>query len=124
MASGKKGTVVTLLPLGYLACRRALERLHRFQDLLRHRERWATEIDLAQPLEKLLPHPLPKDNFQMSQLIDREINRLIPTVHAILQRAEINTKWIIRSEDPAEEQSRDLVYEYFELSQKNKQRNF
>lgn len=39
---------------GYWRTREKIARAKRFQDLIRHKERWATEIDRAAPLEKLI----------------------------------------------------------------------
>src|ERR1700719_1324692 len=41
---------------GYFHCRKALKRVKCFQDLIRHKERWAGDLDLAQPLEELIPN--------------------------------------------------------------------
>ena len=47
---------------------------------MRHRERWAEHLELARPLEELIPEAKNAEAFKRHQLIEREINRLIPVV--------------------------------------------
>lgn len=83
---------------GYFQCRRILDRLRRFQDLVRHDQRWGSEIAHARPLEQLLP-PETKPEHRGTE-IDRQIRRLIPLVVRDLKRAGIPTRstWRIPEE--------------------------
>lgn len=61
---------------GYFHTKLKLTRMVRLRDLIFHKERWATHIDLAQPLEKLFPG----ENLQVcthptTQRIDQEIRQ-------------------------------------------------
>lgn len=104
---------------GYWRCRRVLRRLHEFQDLVRHLERWATDVENARPIEELLPKGTdtsPANAFRVHQLIERQINRLIPLVSRYLSAAAINTRARFRYRGyPADEwREGDLVAGYFE----------
>lgn len=80
---------VPLLKPGYFECGKILERLHRFQDLVRHHQRRGTQLSLARPLEKLLPSGAPEG--YRYEVIEQEINRLVPLVGSALYHAEIWT---------------------------------
>ena len=100
-----------VLSPGYFACRRAIDRLGRFQDLARHHQGWAHQIDFARPLDQLLP-----GGYKPAQepwVIQRELNRLIPAVLFCLQDAGIPTTVIHRH--GASEHRSDLIANYFEL---------
>ena len=104
---------------GYWRCRQVLRRLHEFQDLVRHRERWAPDIEIARPLEELLPKGTdisPANGFRVIQLIERQINRLIPIVSRNLLRGGINTRIRCRVRNHPQDEWRevDLVLGYFE----------
>jgi hypothetical protein len=75
-------------PPGYFATQAIINDLQRFQNLLRHHQRWATQIDFAPPIEQLIP-----DITDTNQrwLIEREINRLIPIIKEHLKNANIGT---------------------------------
>src|SRR5208283_2153182 len=133
------------LTTGYFECKKRIERLKRFQNLLRHREKWAHQLDFAPPLERLIPEisePVPDGersgympNLNRDQLravrepvvIDREINRLIPMVHAYLNVVNIKTIYTQTSQfrdfDESERPMRreterhfDAVLDYFSIS--------
>jgi len=73
--------------VGYGAAKRTIKRLRRFQDLVRHHQRWASELQHARPLEELLPPNTP-ENHQRAE-IARQINRLIPMVVNDIRRVGI-----------------------------------
>jgi hypothetical protein len=105
------------LPLpGFWRTKTKLHRARRLQDLIRHRERWAGDIDLAQPLEKLLPD-FPPD--KRSAVLDQEINRLLRVVHWDLNSYGVPTAYIF--EDPydqtgsPEKKKYDIILDYFRL---------
>src|SRR5919108_5721020 len=107
---------------GYIQCERILKRLHRFQDLVRHDQRWGYEIGFARPLEELLP----KGTRPVDQAteIDRQINRLIPLVVHDLRRVGIpaEVEWRRKRYDAAKRDTVDepgdrhhLIADYFHL---------
>jgi hypothetical protein len=103
--------------LGYWRTKTKLERLRRFQDLIRHRERWAGGIDLAQPIEKLLPG-VPEQ--MRSMRIPEEINKLMRLVFWDLNFfARVPTGVYYKDRnvvDNQEERRRyDLILDYFPL---------
>lgn len=103
---------------GYWRCRRILNRLRKFQDLVRHQERWGYDLDNAQPLEALLPKGTdtsPANAHQVSQLIEKQINRLIPLVQFDLTVTGINTGASIRvNDDPEQWRDINLVSSYLD----------
>jgi hypothetical protein len=135
------------LTTGYFECTKRIERLKRFQNLLRHREKWAHQFNFAPPLSRLIPElskPVPDaersdilGNLSPEQinamrepvLIDREINRLIPMVHAYLNAVYIDTIYThtSRLREFDESQGRpvnrdtardfDAVLDYFNLNE-------
>lgn len=62
---------------GYFQTKHRLKRMTRLRDLIIHNERWATHIDLAQPLEALFPgENLKSANYATTQRIDQEIRQI------------------------------------------------
>jgi hypothetical protein len=142
------------LTTGYFDCKRRLKRLKRFQDLVRHREKWAHQIDLAPPLKDLIPE-LYRDvrpeersglmpNLTQEQiravrepvLLDKEINKLIPMVRAYLNVVDVSTRFEFRHRErefdmtqgktvPHETVTQfDIVGDYFRLPRDGTGRTF
>lgn len=103
---------------GYFRCKKALNRVKRFQDLVRHKERWANEIDLAQPIEALISG---YDASRGTQSIDLEIGKLQQLVQWDMRYIAVtNTTYLINDPDhigqePDEPRRFDLVMDYFRL---------
>jgi hypothetical protein len=102
---------------GYLRTRLKLKRMKRLQDLIRHKERWAGDFDLAQPLEELLPG-IPDDKRYLH--IEPEINKCLPMVHYDLNRLlGIRTGVVYEEQMPfgnePERNSYDLILDYHRL---------
>ncbi|MGE3278094.1 MAG: hypothetical protein AB7O67_23540 [Vicinamibacterales bacterium] len=76
-------------PPGYFACSRAIERLKKFQDLIRHHKRWAHQIEFARPLDQLIPKGTKPEH--QHTVIEREINRLLPLVGQDLHMVGVPT---------------------------------
>jgi hypothetical protein len=122
----------SLRPPGYLACNRVIERLRRFQDLVRHDQRWAHQIEQARPLGQLIPPNLPEHQKHLA--IEKELNRIIPLVARDMDRAGISTgiTWTTKEEEYDFEKSvprffdkkhtADLVSGYFELPKGSRMR--
>jgi hypothetical protein len=133
------------LTTGYFDCKKRIERLKRFQNLLRHREKWTHQLDFAPPLERLIPEisesipdqersgympNLSRDQIRAMRepaLIDREINHLIPMVYAYLNAVNVETVYthtaLYRDFDDSEqsvsrevERRFDAVSDYFSIS--------
>jgi len=125
------------LTTGYWDCRKRIARLRRFQNLIRHREKWGHQLDLAPPLATLIPElyrEIPDEersgympNLTPEQvrvmrepaIIEREINRLIPMVHAYLNVLGIDTRrtysrWN-HAEGREDKTEFDLISDYFYL---------
>jgi len=81
---------------GYFLCKRKLERLRIFQNLIRHKARWAREYQFASPLEKLMPDVT--DPAKIHVELDHMLNRLIPHVAADLSVAGVRL-WVTHSEE-------------------------
>ncbi len=76
-------------PRSYWACKRRIQILRKYQDLIRHRERRQPDIQFAEPLENLIG-PF-KDAIERMHFLDREIARLTPLVYHILNEVGIST---------------------------------
>ena len=76
-------------PPGYWRAKARLERLKKFQGLIRHKERWGDETAFARPLRELAPGA--EDPRLRDTILDREINRMIPLVYQHLQDAGVST---------------------------------
>jgi hypothetical protein len=109
-------------PPGFFECRRAIERLTRFRDLIIQRQRWAPYITLARPLEELLPNLDPQDG---PREIDRAISHLTPLVARDLWRMDIDTDFTFpKSRPEIDDDTRkirhrdvdvDLIKDFFRL---------
>lgn len=73
----------------FIYCMYAIRRLRRFQNLIRHDQNWGYDVRFAKPLDRLLPRNTPKDSI--NEVIDQEINRMIPAVRIILHRVKVGT---------------------------------
>lgn len=111
------------LTTGYFECTRRIERLKKFQDLIRHKERYAGHLEFARPLEELIGK---HENVLAPLVLDREINRLIPIVHSYLLAIGLGLALTLRI--PVEdyndsgqlihrmtERKLDLIRSYFDL---------
>jgi hypothetical protein len=102
---------------GYWATKRKLERLRRFQNLIRHRERWAPDMAFACPIEGLVPPSIPEgDRYYY---IEQEIYRLMRIVHRDLNFAGVPTGIYYKHWDPVEQKDEredyDTILDYFRL---------
>lgn len=75
---------------GYLRCKKIIERLRLFQDLVRNDWRWGDHIAVARPLETLLPQGTDKSQFPL--ILEQHINRLVPLVARDLYVAAVETR--------------------------------
>jgi hypothetical protein len=102
---------------GYMRTRLKLNRMRRLQDLIRHKERWGGDLDLAQPLEKLLPE-IPEDKRYLH--IELEINKCLPMVyfdlnHLLGIRTGVVYEEQIGLRDEPERNRYDLILDYHRL---------
>jgi hypothetical protein len=142
------------LTTGYFDCKKRIKRLRRFQNLVRHREKWAHQIDLAPPLKDLIPElyrdvppeersglmpNLTQDQIRAVRepiLIDQEINKLIPMVRAYLNVVGISTRFEFRHREQEFDAAQgravpreivtqfDIVGDYFRLPHDGSGRTF
>jgi len=102
---------------GYCATKRILKRIHSFQDLIRHRERWGPDIQIACPIEELIPANIPVP--ERHQYLDKEILRMMRHVHRDLNYAGVSTGVYHKHWDAVEQKEQrdhyDLVLDYFRL---------
>jgi hypothetical protein len=102
----------------FIHCRRALNRVKRFQDLIRHKERRAGDFDMARPIEELIPD---YDLNRGTQMIDLEIGKLQQLVQWDMRYIAVtNTSYLINDPEhigpePDEPRRFDLVMDYFRL---------
>jgi len=102
---------------GYFETKRVLARLRRFQNLIRHKERWGGDLEFACPIEELIP-----PNLGMPErfpLLDREILKAMNIVCWDINRAGVTTGVIYKHwdtlEGKEEKESYDVVLDYFRL---------
>lgn len=100
-------------------CDQVIERLKRFQDLVRHHQRWGSGMRFARPIEDLIPKlTAPQD---VHAVVEREINRAIPGVSAELHWAGVHTGVSYKRQEYVDgelkmvERHADLFINYFEL---------
>jgi|HubBroStandDraft_6_1064221.scaffolds.fasta_scaffold30862_3 hypothetical protein len=102
---------------GYFATKRILKRIHRFQDLIRHRERWAADLEFACPLEDLVPANVPE--IQRVQYLDGEILRMMQGVHRAVNFAGVPTGVYYERRNPVDQENErehyDLILDYQRL---------
>jgi len=106
---------IRLIPLGYLACRKILERLEIFKDLVRHNSPYGGYIgkEFARPLEELITENIPPG--RMYDILEQHINQLIPLVHRDLFYARISLG-ATRGEAGSEaERHYDMILQFFEF---------
>ncbi|MDB4433110.1 hypothetical protein N9166_00085 [bacterium] len=104
---------------GYFESLQILKALKRFQHLIRHDQRWAHQIDFAPPLEELIPD-VAQNSAKSPMLVEREINRLIPSVSAALRYAKIPTRISWKSTGD----QHDLIQDYFYLPRDARAQSF
>src|SRR5689334_5451234 len=77
-------------------CEHILKALREFQSLIRHRDRMATDIDLAQPLETLLPNVTTEKGWWVTQQqIEAELQRRMLPVQQYLNLTGVGTRWTL-----------------------------
>jgi len=109
----------------YFSCKRAINTLRQFQDLVRHNQKWVARVDFDPSfLEKTTPPTTPQE--ERPEHFKKHINKLIPIVRNYLELAGINTKIRFITEGYEIEanlidgQEYDLVENYFELRRSSK----
>lgn len=115
----------------YFECKWAIERLKRFQDLIRHDKGYADQVRYARSLVELIPELIKTKKIDEHWIIEREINRLIPIIQNDLHLAHIETLITHKTSDleyddekgvhkPKERKSSyNLIRDYFELPNKH-----
>jgi hypothetical protein len=102
---------------GYFATKRILKSIHRFQDLIRHRERWAADLEFACPLKDVVPANVPE--VLRAQYLDGEILRMTQGVHHAVNFAGVPTGVYYGPRNEADRESRreryDLILDYARL---------
>jgi hypothetical protein len=107
----------------YFRCRRVLEDLHLFQDLVRHHWRMPDHLTAARPLRDLLPPGTREDQHQL--MMEQRINRLIPLVTEDMSVAGMKNEIIYEHSEPKrvaghfeyneKEEVFDVIEDYFDL---------
>ena len=109
-------------PITYWSCKRRIQALRKYQDLVRHRERSPESLRFAQRLEDLIG-PF-KDQLERMHLLEQEIARLSPIVFHILQDVGVPTSVYRKVEEfPAgsaiestqKEEKYDLIVGYLQV---------
>jgi hypothetical protein len=102
---------------GYFTTRRVLKRLRKFQNIIRHKERWATDIRFACPIEEVLPPNTPVS--EQVEVLEKEIHRMMHIVRWDINYAGVTTAVVHKHWDPAERKNQenryDLILDYFRL---------
>jgi hypothetical protein len=102
---------------GYFRTRRILKNLKRFQNLIRHKERWALDIPLACPIEELIAVDIPMP--ERFAYLDREILKAMNMVQRGVNYAGVPTGVIHKRWDGIEhkdvEKHYDVILDYFRL---------
>lgn len=121
-------------PPGYFSCKRRIQILKRYQNIIRHRERWAPEMRFATPLERDIPAITNADPLHRRMLIDREVSRLAVAVHHMLHEVGVPTRITRTVRDlnlsgegqrQFREEQNDIISDYFDLqSDENHQHIF
>ena len=96
-------------PPSYGQCLRVLERLERFQDLVRRREGWAPDYGVGRSLEELIPEAAASP-IQAHRLIERELNRLAWPISNDLDLLGIRT--MVRWGQGKDAKTVDLIEDY------------
>ena len=109
---------------GYFHVRRMIRRAKRFQDLVRHRERWSGDVDRAAPLEKLVKGCGNAATHEAIQRIKEEIEKAQHVVFLDLRGStpvRTSVRWrdpyAAEGEDP--EKAYDLILDYFRLPRRS-----
>jgi len=102
---------------GYFATKRILKRLSRFQNVIRHKERWATDIDIACPIEELVDPKIPM--HERFRVLNHEIRRTMQIVYWDINYTGVPTGVIHKHWDIVEQkdinQQFDVIIDYFRL---------
>jgi hypothetical protein len=102
---------------GYFTTTRVLKRLRRFQNVVRHKERWAPDMQFACPIEELVPAKIPMP--ERFQLLDREIHRMMHIIRRDINYAGVTTSVIHKHWDLVENKRKedryDVILDYFHL---------
>src|ERR1700674_5461161 len=77
---------------GYFRTRRILKGLRRFQNLIRHKERWAPDMQNSCPIEELCSPDMPM--HERFAFLDREILKTMQIVHRGVNFAGVSTRVI------------------------------
>ena len=107
---------------GYFRTRRILRNLKRFQNLIRHKERWAQDMQFACPIEELIPAAVPMP--ERFVYLDREILKAMNIVQRGVNYAGVPTGVIHKRWDEIEqkdvERHYDVILDYFRLPRDTK----
>ncbi|MBN1517966.1 hypothetical protein JXA32_15480 [Candidatus Sumerlaeota bacterium] len=87
--------------LDYIQYKEACQDIERFQHLVRHYIGWEHLISDAPPLQDLIPETT-EDMQTNRQLLERELNRLIPVVRRYLHIADVEMEYGIKRRDKQE----------------------
>lgn len=105
---------------GYFQSKHKLSRMTRLRDLIIHKERWATHIDLVLPLEALFPgENLSAANYATIQRIDQEIRQIRRMVWWDLHHIGVDTgvvwkgRRILEAKEP--DKKFDVIMDYERL---------
>ena len=93
---------------GFWRCRRSLARLRKFQELVIHLDRWASHIDYARPLEKLIGKKKAKQNPLTA--IETEMNKLALLVTRDMDLCGVSH--IVTIDDFGKKRQRSLIFDY------------
>ena len=106
-----------LRPPGYFATKRVIAALKKFQNLIRHRERWAYDLPFACPIEELIPSSIPAQ--QQGDYLDQEITKEMQLIQWNINAAGVQTAVIYNRRNTINDQIRndhyDLILDYFRL---------
>ncbi len=96
-----------------LYCILTIRKLKRLQDLIRHQNRWAHQMDLARPLRKL---GIAEKDPHRSERIRAAINRLLPTAKEAATSAGVSAGLIVSEQRRGTypEEYADVTYSIFD----------
>jgi hypothetical protein len=84
------------IPFGYFKCRKRISLLNKFQNLIRHRERWPGDLLFAAPLATLIPEGT-KPEYEF-RIINHEITKLLLPVSFFVHDAGVNTLYTYKKQ--------------------------
>src|SRR4051812_12937022 len=98
---------------GVRRCEHILKELRKFQSLIRHCDRRATDVDLAEPLSTVIPNLNSNGNWwDTHQQIEAEIQRRMLPVHQYLCLIGVGTQWTLHDREGCG-WTRDIIRDYF-----------